>query len=56
MAETALRPVEGLGVRRLDQEEATNLRKIPARFEIKVMHRAGPDAARAMIWSHGLRP
>jgi len=56
MAETALRPVEGLGGAGLDQEEATNLRKFPARFEIKVMRRSGPDAAPAMIWLHGLRP
>ena len=30
---------DGRGVRRLDQEEATNLRKIPPRFEIKVTGR-----------------
>jgi hypothetical protein len=36
--------IKTAGVERLrcpDQEEATNLRKIPARFEIKVTVRAG---------------
>jgi hypothetical protein len=44
--------VSGGDVRRLDSEEATNQRKIPLRFEVKVTARPGrPALARRFVLS-----